>query len=629
MKEIIIGLSGHIDHGKTSLIKSLTNDFSGSLKEDVERGMTVDLGIAFFDKKITLIDVPGHEDFVKNMMSGVHSIDIGLLVIAADDGVMPQTIEHLNILKLFNISDLIIVINKIDLVDSEIIDIVRLEILDLINKTKFENCDIIEVSTLNGVGIDKLKFLLKEKSKNSIAKPNRGVFRLPIDRFFSIKGFGTVVTGTVMSGSAKLGDELCILPLNESVKIRGLNSHNSSLKNISIGQRAAINIQNIDISKIKRGFQIVSKNFFMPLKSIIAKINILDNNKFKIKKNQRIRIHLGTSEVIGKVFLFNQKYIKSNEEGIVLINFEKPIVGSYKDKFIIRHYSPVYTIGGGEIILHSQYNNNGNMKLTDINSVVKVLDKIDDGDYIETIISIYEHNPVLLDNLCHQLSYQKEQLLELLKSYKNIIIVNHLNKHWVLTEKQIIKLESMVINFIIDFFTNNPYSTSINKKIISSQLDMKIDFIDYLLVKLLNDGKIKKQDGGWVISKYEVKLNDKEKKIKDMIIKILDSEFFNTSSIEDLALKCNILDHKLIINILKICESEKLIIRINQSIFITSPNMMILKNKLINFFKTKNTINVSEFKDLINSSRKYAIPILEYLDKIRFTYRDNNERKLS
>ena len=307
MKEIIIGLSGHIDHGKTSLIKSLTNQFSGTLKEDKNRGMTIDLGVAFLDKNITLIDVPGHEDFIKNMMSGIHSIDIGLLVIAADDGIMPQTIEHFNILKLLNISNLIIIINKIDLVDSEIIDIIRLEILDLIKNTKYRNSDILEVSTLHNKGIDKLKDLLKEKSQAFPDKFNRGIFRLPIDRFFSIKGFGTVVTGTVISGSAKIGDELYIQPINKPVKIRGLNSHNSSLETISIGQRAAINIQNIDINNIKRGFQIVSKNFLLPLKSIIAKINILDKKNFFIKKNQRIRIHLGTSEVIGKIFLFNQK----------------------------------------------------------------------------------------------------------------------------------------------------------------------------------------------------------------------------------------------------------------------------------------------------------------------------------
>ena len=627
MKEIIIGLSGHIDHGKTSLIKSLTNKFSGTLKEDENRGMTIDLGVAFLDKNITLIDVPGHEDFIKNMMSGIHSIDIGLLVIAADDGIMPQTIEHFNILKLLNISDLIIVINKIDLADFEIIDIIKLEILDLIKDTKYENSNILEVSTLDNIGIDKLKYLLMEKSQILPNKLNRGAFRLPIDRFFSIKGFGTVVTGTVMSGSAKIGDELYIQPINKSVKIRGLNSHNSSLKRVVIGQRAAINIQNIDINNIKRGFQIVSKNFFMPLKSIIAKINILNEKKFFIKKNQRIRVHLGTSEVIGKIFLFNQKKINQNQTSIVLINFEKPIIGSYKDKFIIRHYSPVYTIGGGEIILSSQKHNFGK-KLSDITTIIEILNDIDD-DYIETIISIYNHNPILLNNLCYQLGYYEKNLLELLESYKNIIIITYLNKKWVLTNKQLESVKDLIVNFINDFFIKNPYETSINRKIINNQLDIQIDFIDYLLMQLFEEKKIKKQDSGWTISNYKINLSNEEQKLKNMILDILDNEIFNTSSIEELGLKCKVSDSKLIINILKICESEKLVIRINQNLFITSSNMVVLKNKLINFFKIKKTINISEFKNLINSSRKYAIPILEYLDKIKFTYRDNNERRLS
>ena len=627
MKEIIIGLSGHIDHGKTSLIKSLTNKFSGTLKEDTNRGMTIDLGIAFLDKNITLIDVPGHEDFIKNMMSGIHSIDIGLLVIAADDGIMPQTIEHFNILKLLNISDLIIVINKIDLVESEIIDIIKLEILDLIKDSKYENCNILEVSTLNNIGIDKLKNLLKKKSEIIPNKFNRGIFRLPVDRFFSIKGFGTVVTGTVISGSAKIGDELYIQPINKPIKIRGLNSHNSSLETISIGQRAAINIQNIDTNNIKRGFQVVSKNFLLPLKSIIAKINILNKKDFFVKKNQRIRIHLGTSEVIGKVFLFNEKRIKQNQASIVLINFEKPIIGSYKDKFIIRHYSPVYTIGGGEIILNSQQYNFGK-KLYNIKTMIDKLNNIDD-DYIEAIVSIYNHNPISLDNLSYQLGYAKKQLLELLESYKNITIITHLNKKWILTNDQLVSVKNLIINFINDFFVKSPYETSINKKIIYNQLDIQIDFIDYLLIKLFEDKKIEKKDNGWIISNHQINLSSQEIELKNMIINFLDNEFFNTSSIEELALKCKISNYKLIINMLKICESEKLIIRINQNIFITSSNMIILKNKLVDFFKNKNSISVSEFKDLINSSRKYAIPILEYLDKIKFTYRDNNERKLS
>ena len=270
MTELIVGLSGHIDHGKTSIIKSLTNEFSGTLKEDESRGMTVDLGIAFLNDKITLIDVPGHQDFIKNMLSGVQSIDLGLLVIAADDGIMPQTKDHFDILKLLDVSNIIILINKIDLVDSDMLELVKLEISDLLVDSKYENADILEISTIENIGIKKLKEKLENFKCNN--KKSSGPFRMPIDRIFSVKGFGTVVTGTVTSGSAKIGNEVKIEPISKLAKIRGINTHNSSSENVVVGQRAAINLQNIDKADIKRGYQLVDKHFFKPVRSIIAKI---------------------------------------------------------------------------------------------------------------------------------------------------------------------------------------------------------------------------------------------------------------------------------------------------------------------------------------------------------------------
>ena len=632
MSEVIIGLAGHIDHGKTSLIKSLTNEFSGSLKEDLKRGMTIDLGIAFLDKKITIIDVPGHEDFVKNMMSGVHGIDIGCLVIAADDGIMPQTIEHFNIFRLLDISKLIIVINKIDLVENDILEIIKLEIFDLLKDTKFENCSILNVSTIDNSGIPELKKTFLDSINQFSKKYNQGPFRLPIDRIFSIKGFGTVVTGTVMSGEIKIGDELNIQPINKSVKIRGLNTHNSSTDKISIGQRAAINIQNIDKNKIKRGFQIVDKNFFYGIKSVIAKIYLLDDAVKEIKKNQRIRIHLGTSEVIGTVFLFDKKTISSGQQSIVLINFESPLVACYKDKFIIRHYSPVFTLGGGEVIFSSTKKNNflskESMKISHISNLVKLLNNVENNNYIDTLIEAYQKNPIYLNDFCIQIGYKESQLLELLDSNKNIIIIDYINKKWLVTNKQLNTLKSMVIEFIKSYFDKNSYAININKELISSQINIKVDFIDYLLYDLEEEKKITKKNDGWIISDYKVDLKDEEIKIKDMILKILETEKFNTSSIDELLIKCNIKDSKLIVRLIKLCESEKLIIRINQGMFITNKNISFLKTELRNFFKINNSLKVSDLKDLIGVSRKYAIPILEYLDKIQFTYREGNERKL-
>tara|TARA_B100000676_G_scaffold53047_1_gene52271 strand:- start:12518 stop:14413 length:1896 start_codon:yes stop_codon:yes gene_type:complete len=629
MDELIVGLSGHIDHGKTSIIKSLTNEFSGKLKEDLKRGMTVDLGIAFLNKKITLIDVPGHQDFIKNMLSGVQSIDVGLLVIAADDGIMPQTIDHFNILKLLNVSQLIILINKIDLVDNDIIELVKLEIQDLIRGTKYENSKILNISTLENKGIKKLKNTLENLKKSN--KDTNGAFRMPIDRVFSLKGFGTIVTGTVISGKINKGDEVSIEPISKLVKIRGINTHNDTSNSISIGQRAAINLQNIDKKEIKRGYQVVENFFYNKVCSIIGKITVLDTLEKAIKRNQRIRIHLGTAEVIGKIYLFNQKELVKGSTEIVLIDFEKPIVTSFKDRFIIRHYSPIFTLGGGEVLLHTNIKNhffNQDMKLSKILNFINKIQNIDDNQFIELVIENFELNPISFDNLCYQLGYSKLNLVNFLKSNNNIIEINHLNKKWVLTNEQIKFLKLKLYNSILDYFKKNNYSNSINKEIIVNITHINSDFINYLLLILENENKIEKKSDGWAIFKHQIKLNKSDEKIKKMIIDILDKECFNTSSMQDLMLKCDINNEKLIIKILKICEDENLVARINQSIFISSSNLNLLKNQLIIFFKSNSSISVSEFKDLFNVSRKYAIPMLEYLDKIKFTYRNENVREL-
>ena len=629
MDELIVGLSGHIDHGKTSIIKSLTNEFSGKLKEDLKRGMTVDLGIAFLNKKITLIDVPGHQDFIKNMLSGVQSIDVGLLVIAADDGIMPQTIDHFNILKLLNVSQLIILINKIDLVDNDIIELVKLEIQDLIRGTKYENSKILNISTLENKGIKKLKNTLENLKKSN--KDTNGAFRMPIDRVFSLKGFGTIVTGTVISGKINKGDEVSIEPISKLVKIRGINTHNDTSNSISIGQRAAINLQNIDKKEIKRGYQVVENFFYNKVCSIIGKITVLDTLEKAIKRNQRIRIHLGTAEVIGKIYLFNQKELVKGSTEIVLIDFEKPIVTSFKDRFIIRHYSPIFTLGGGEVLLHTNIKNhffNQDMKLSEISNFINKIQNIDDNQFIELVIENFELNPISFDNLCYQLGYSKLNLVNFLKSNNNIIEINHLNKKWVLTNEQIKFLKLKLYNSILDYFKKNNYSNSINKEIIVNITHINSDFINYLLLILENENKIEKKSDGWAIFKHQIKLNKSDEKIKKMIIDILDKECFNTSSMQDLMLKCDINNEKLIIKILKICEDENLVARINQSIFISSSNLNLLKNQLIIFFKSNSSISVSEFKDLFNVSRKYAIPMLEYLDKIKFTYRNENVREL-
>ena len=268
------------------------------------------------------------------------------------------------------------------------------------------------------------------------------------------------------------------------------------------------------------------------------------------------------------------------------------------------------------------------MKISHISNLVKLLNNVENNNYIDTLIEAYQKNPIYLNDFCIQIGYKESQLLELLDSNKNIIIIDYINKKWLVTNKQLNTLKSMVIEFIKSYFDKNSYAININKELISSQINIKVDFIDYLLYDLEEEKKITKKNDGWIISDYKVDLKDEEIKIKDMILKILGTEKFNTSSIDELLIKCNIKDSKLIIRLIKLCESEKLIIRINQGMFITNKNISFLKTELRNFFKINNSLKVSDLKDLIGVSRKYAIPILEYLDKIQFTYREGNERKL-
>ena len=629
MTELIVGLSGHIDHGKTSIIKSLTDEFSGALKEDESRGMTVDLGIAFLNDQITLIDVPGHQDFIKNMLSGVQSIDLGLLVIAADDGIMPQTKDHFNILKLLNVSSIIILINKIDLVDSDMLELVKLEISDLLIDSKYENSDILEISTIKKIGIKRLKEKLE--NHNYDIKSSSGPFRMPIDRIFSIKGFGTVVTGTVTSGSMKLGKEVKIEPISKLAKIRGINTHNSSSTNISIGQRAAINLQNIDKQDIKRGFQLVEKGFFRPSFSIIAEIQILNDIQKPLKRNQRIRIHLGTAEVIGKIYIFSKNKLEAGEISIILINLEQPLLSTFNDKFIIRHYSPIFTIAGGRVLIHSHKNNyffNKKLKLSEISNYISLIDNTETNDFIKHIINEYHYNPIIIEELCIQLGYSKSDILDYIKNNNDIIELLHLNKRWILTNSQFQNIKEKLIKDIKYYLNNDKYAASINKEELTNISGINTDFLDFMLIELKKDNLIERKTEGWSLFRHQVILNDVDIKFKDMFLDIIEKEKFDTSSLTELMKAIGINNEKDFNKIIKICETDRLIIRISQSIIISTNNFNILKKELINYFTQNTSISVSEFKDLFKISRKYAIPLLEYLDKIQFTYRDNNERKL-
>src|ERR1041385_1489110 len=354
MTSLIVGTAGHIDHGKSALVRALTGTDPDRLPEEKRRGITIDLGFADLqlgDLKIGFVDVPGHERFVKNMLAGAHGIDLLALVIAADEGVMPQTREHFDICRLLGVRNGLVVITKKDLVDEEMLVLVEDEARELIAVSFLENTPVIAVSSRTGAGLDELKARLAEMGKRVPPRSLDFTTRLPIDRAFSMKGFGSVVTGTLISGKITEGDELELLPANVNVRVRGLQVHNKSVHEARAGQRTAVNLAGIDTSQIERGMVLASAGRLRPTQIVDVWIDVLPGASRAVRSRSRVRFHIGAAEVLGRVrVLDGPTQIAAGSGGLVQLRLEAPVVAVHGDRFILRTYSPAETIAGGVIV---------------------------------------------------------------------------------------------------------------------------------------------------------------------------------------------------------------------------------------------------------------------------------------
>ncbi|MGI9037138.1 MAG: selenocysteine-specific translation elongation factor, partial [Pyrinomonadaceae bacterium] len=351
---IIIGTAGHIDQGKTALVKALTGVDADRLPEEKRRGITIDLGFAEMDLgdvHIGFVDVPGHERFVKNMLAGVSGIDAVALVIAADEGVMPQTREHFDICRLLETKTGLIILTKSDLADAETLEIVKLETAELVQNSFLETAPVIAASAKTGDGIAELKQILREIAAKIPARKSETVARLPVDRAFSVKGFGTVVTGTLIAGKIAEADEMEILPPEKKVRVRGLQTHGAAVAQVAAGQRAAVNLGGIDYADIKRGMVLAEKDILRPTQIFDAEIEVLKTVKRSLKSRRRVRVHIGTIEALARVQVLNESQeIAPGAKDFAQLRLEIPVVCLPSDRFIIRSYSPSVTIAGGKII---------------------------------------------------------------------------------------------------------------------------------------------------------------------------------------------------------------------------------------------------------------------------------------
>jgi selenocysteine-specific elongation factor len=622
MKQKVIGLSGHIDHGKTALVTALTGVNTDCLNEEKKRGMTIDIGFAFLNENITMIDVPGHEKFVKNMMAGVSGIDVALLVIAADDGVMPQTREHFEILNLLNIPRGIIALNKTDLADDDWLDMVERDIADLILGTFMEDVPIVRVSATEKKGIKELKQVLLEICDQTPQRQDRGIFRMHVDRIFSMKGYGTVVTGTVNSGSLKTGDSIEILPGNKTARVRGLQSHSQNVESVTLGDRAAINLQGIDKSSIHRGSQLAESGYLQSIYQMGVSLHLLISGKKSILQNQRIRIHLGTQEVMARIALTGVKSIKPGENAAALLRLESPLVAARGDKFIVRSYSPIITIGGGEVL---------EVLIEEKWKVVKnKIQELYDNPKSHQISKLVEQEgprPLTPEKLKYRLGISDIQIDNMVEQQDELMWKHNKQSKWLVTVNQWQQLKERVQLYLKDFHERQPMEGGVQKEEIRQNLKTEESVLDAVLLEMVSEKMVVHKGKILSHADFRLKLNSEDDSLQVDLLKILDEEGFTSSNLVELSGKIGHPKDKLI-QILKVAEQQGKLLRIAGNLMFTKRNFLKLKEKVNHHYTLHQEMSVPEFKKIAQTSRKYAVPLLEYFDKLKITYRDGDTRKM-
>ena len=621
IKSVILGTAGHIDHGKSSLVKALTGIDPDRLKEEKERGITIDLGFANLSYHdglaVGIVDVPGHERLIKNMLAGAGGIDIVLMVIAADEGIMPQSREHLAICELLKIKAGIVAITKADLVDKDWLQLVIDEVKSFVKGTFLESAEIIPVSAKTGMNIDLLKEKIKEVAKNVKPKLMEGLFRLPIDRVFTLKGFGTVVTGTALSGAISIEAPVEILPSKIASKVRGLQSHGRSVEKAYAGQRIGINLQGIDKESLKRGDVVVPPDRFIPTRVIDARLEMLADAP-DVKSRSLVHFYSGTSETIARIVLYDKDEIKAGESCYCQFRLEYPVIVLSGDRYIIRRFSPLETIGGGEIL--DPYPAKRKKK-----EGIEDLIAIENGDTkgkIEVKVRKEHLNGCTASEIegwmqgdIPEIEMAIEQLVKEGRLIRSQDVMFHIDSFNF--------FKDVVISNLSRFHKENPLKPGISRE----ELKAKMPFSTSRFLNLITmiDGVVTEKEI-LRLKDFKASLAQVDEGIKGKIISALNGDSFQPPMKAELAQKLSI-PEKEIADLLKLLAKEGTVIRINDSMYITKGQYDKMLNLLKDFYAKKKEMTVAEFRDILGTSRKYALPLLEYLDSNRITLRVGDIRK--
>lgn len=631
MKSIIVGTAGHIDHGKTALVRALTGIDADRLPEEKRRGITIDIGFAELDLgqvRIGFVDVPGHERFVKNMLAGAHGIDAVALIIAADESVMPQTREHFDICRLLGVSKGLIVLTKKDLVDDELLELARAEAEELVKGSFLEGAPIVALSSRTGEGIDEVKQALREIGAEVPERSGDYIARLPIDRSFTMKGFGAVATGTLIAGAIHEGDDLDLLPIGMRVRVRGVQVHGSAVKQAVAGQRTAINLAGVESANIERGMILVEPGRLRPTQIVDASINVLPDAPRPLRSRQRVRVHVGAAEVLARVrVLENEGEIKSGARGFAQLRFESPIVAVLGDRFILRAYSPQMTIGGGVVLdpFATKY------RSRELASARERLTRLAGGDHAQKLgqyIIGASRIGITRSELAARTAWRDEVIESALQSTEIASSIVRLDTA-LLAREVYEELKTAIVREIEAHHKREPLARGLPKETLHDRFfaGASTEVFRQAIAQMEKDGAFTSEKEIVKLREHSRELSAEDAKAKEKLETAYRNAGVAPPALADAFTNAG-LDNTRGRKILQFILDSGSLVKVHGDMLFHREALDALIQKLRAHAANQSdrSIDVGSFKELAGISRKYAIPLLEYFDRQRVTRREGDRR---
>ncbi|MGO9137314.1 MAG: selenocysteine-specific translation elongation factor [Syntrophales bacterium] len=634
MKHFIIGTAGHVDHGKTALIKAITGIDTDRLKEEKERGISIELGFASLTlqdgRTFGIVDVPGHERFIRNMVSGASGIDMVIMVIAADEGVMPQTREHLNICSLLGIKKGLIALTKADMVADEWLDLVKDDVHEFLKGTFLEASPVIPVSSITGAGIEELLKALGEVASNIMGgESDAGIFRLPVDRVFTMKGFGTVVTGTLISGDIKLGEDVEILPAGVTAKVRGIQIHNKSATIAETGQRTAINLQGVERDTIARGDVLARPRTLKSSMRLDVCMEYLSNNNKRLKNRNLVRFHVGTNEVIGRIILLDREDAEPGDKASAQVVLESPIVAMARDRFVIRSYSPVTTIGGGMIV--DPLPKKHKRKSDRVNHEIDLLHDSSDAERAAIIIERSGIEGIGISELEMRTGIHQHILKDIvgtLSSKKKVVVVDA-DESRIVSSSIYQNLQDRILREMRDYHERYPLKEGISKEELRSTAGQfaRQRLFNMAVRELEKRGEIVVERENIRLSAHRVDLKGDLEDLRSKIGETYMGAGLTPPTIKELMEKFAG-QRSLAESVINVMLKEGSLIKISEDLYFHKEVLTRLREDYKALLVRDGKATPASMKELTGLSRKFIIPLMEYFDITKLTIRAGDHRIL-